>query len=278
VSDASSNSLTLDVCRQWQQSGLNVKHLSVTPPNAVTQRTTAIQVARGQYLLLLDDDVELESECVERLIAAIQSQPGVVGAMANFSNQSWPMPTICWWLYLRCVLRMAEGSWQGRVVGPLLRFGYNWPSTENQTIDWVGAGNSVVSRSAFLEVGGFSDFFLHRCTMNEDIDLALKLRRLGTLLFCPEARMAHHHASSGRVSASVAAEDDVYNRFMVLNRTVGHSALTAFSLIMSFVFIESLSNVLGSVKRCEVGQTLKLFKGRMGGIARILIELSSSQH
>ena len=76
----------------WASSGLNVRHILVHPPNAVRQRVAAIAESRGEYLLLLDDDVVLESDCVERMAEALMRDTGVVGAFADFSNQSWPMP------------------------------------------------------------------------------------------------------------------------------------------------------------------------------------------
>jgi len=46
--------------RKWSDQGLEVRHLRVSPPNAVRQRVAAIGASAGQYLLLLDDDVELD--------------------------------------------------------------------------------------------------------------------------------------------------------------------------------------------------------------------------
>jgi hypothetical protein len=84
---------------------------------------------------------------------------------------------------------------------------------------------------------GFSNFFLNRCTNCEDVDFGIKLSRLGRLVLCPGARLTHHHAGGGRLPVAVTAEDDVYNRFMVLHRTVGFSQLRSFLMIVLFVVI-----------------------------------------
>ena len=166
---------------------------------------------------------------------------------------------------------MAEGAWQGKVIGPLLRFGYRPSPVRPMPMEWLGAGNSLVRRDAYDQAGGFSDFFLHRCTMNEDVDLGLKLGRVGRIMLCPAARMAHMHAPAGRVAAAVAAEDDVHNRYLILRHTVGRSALSAFGSVCLYFAVETLSNIGGAVRRLRGGG----FIARLAGRARALIRIVS---
>ena len=74
-------------------------------------------------------------------------------------------------------------------------------------MQWLSTNNSMIRRCVYHEAGGFSNFFLHRCTINEDIDLGLKISKFGQIVFCPDARMGHFHDPVGRVSAKIAAED-----------------------------------------------------------------------
>lgn len=272
VADGSSTDDVTKVIAEprWAIGGLNVRRVAVHPPNAVRQRVAAIAESAAEYLLLLDDDVVLEPDCVEQLLAVLANQPGVVGAFADFSNQSWSMPTRAWHFYLRHVLGMEEGSWQGRVVGPLLRFGYNPAPAQVTPIEWLGTCNTMIRRTAYDQVGGFSDFFLHRCTMNEDVDLGLKISTVGTIVFCPAARMAHHHAPAGRVSAAVAAEDDLYNRYLILRRTVGRSRWHAFGLVCLFLGVETLGNLGGSLWRFQGHGFIPRLAGRLKAVGRIL--------
>ncbi len=277
VADGSSSDetekLIADVCRQL--GNLEVRRIPVQPPNAVRQRVAAIAEARGEYLLLLDDDVELESDCVEQLINLLRQDPAIVGVCADFNNQSWSMPSHAWRLYLRYALGMEEGAWQGRVVGPLLRFGYNPPPSQVMPMEWLGAGNSMIRRSAYEQAGGFSDFFLHRCTLNEDVDLGLKISKFGKLAFCPAARMGHFHAPGGRVPPMIAAEDDLYNRFLVMRRTQRRSAAAAFGLVFLYFSIETASNLGGCLRRFRTnGFGVRLY-GRLRALARILFATTS---
>jgi GT2 family glycosyltransferase len=251
--------------------GIAVQCIVVSPPNAVRQRMAAIDVSHGEYLLFLDDDVVLEPDCVQHMLAVLESSADVVAVTADFSNQSWPDPTRIWQRYLRHVLKLEREQWQGRVVGPLLRFGFNPVPTGPQPMEWLGSGSSLVPRSAFLSVGGFSDFFLHRCTINEDVDLGLKLGRAGRIMFCPDARMAHHHAPSGRVTKFLAAEDDLFNRYFVLRRTLGNHFLRAFGLVVLYFGVETISQFLGCLRRLNFRGFVAPLSGRLRAFGRILI-------
>ena len=271
VADASDGDEVAKVIadRRWLTAGLAVRRIPVQPPHAVRQRQAAIQQTTGTLLLLLDDDVVLEPGCVAAMTTGI-AQPGVVAITADFNNQPWSGPTPLWRWYLRFVRGMDEGAWQGRVIGPLLRFGYRPSPARPMPMEWLGAGNSLVRRDAFERVGGFSDFFLHRSTMNEDVDLGLKLNRVGTILMCPAARMAHTQAPSGRVSVAIAAEDDLFNRYLILRRTLGRSPLNAFGLVCLFVAVETLGNLVGSIRRRRGNGLGARLAGRSRAIARIL--------
>lgn len=254
---------------RWGREGLLLKRVVVDPPHAVRQRVAAIAQARGTLLLLLDDDVELDRECVAEMERALYGHPGAVAVMAGFTNQTWSRPTRIWRWYMRWVLGVEKEGWEGRVMGPLLRFCFPDETRQVRRIEWIGAGNSMVARSAYDAAGGFSDFFLHRSTVNEDVDLGLKLGRTGVLLYCPSARLAHFHASGGRVSTRAAAEDDLFNRYQILWKTCGRTEVESFRSCMTFWVLESLSNFLGALRRFSFRGSFQLFFGRTSAMRRI---------
>lgn len=272
IADGSSTSETASLVAEpiWQNHGLRIEHIFVSPPNAVRQRKAAIAKARGEFLLLLDDDVVLEPNCVEEMLQLMNSAPDIAGVFADLSNQAWPQPTRVWRFYLRHVLRMEEGAWQGKVIGPLLRFGYNPLPKGPMPMDWLATGNTMIRRSAYDDAGGFSSFFLHRCTMNEDVDLGLKISRLGRIFFCPAARMGHFQAHGGRVSPMNVAEDDLYNRYLVMHHTQRRSALSAFGLVLLFFTIETISNLGGCIRRLRTNGFGARTFGRVCALLRIL--------
>ena len=260
---------------KWRQAGLNLKRISILPPNAVDQRRAAIKVATGDLFLFLDDDVVLEADCVERMLDVLEANPDVVGATAHFSNQQWPKPTKLWRLYLFLSRGFRDGEWQGRVVGPLLRFGYNPIPEQPTSMEWLGTCNSLVRNVAYHQSGGFSDFFLHRSTINEDVDLSLKLTRVGRILFCPSARMAHYHAPQGRVSPAVAAEDDLFNRFCILRLTVGYGGVRSFCFVTLYSAVESISHLKAAVRCWSLREFTDPVSGHLRAFRRILRGVNS---
>lgn len=262
---------------RWRARGLVVRRIVTHPPNAVQQRVTAIAQSRGDYLLLLDDDVVLESDCVEHLLSFLEAHTETVAAIADFTNMTWPMPTRAWRFYLRHVLGLTEGAWQGRVLGPLLRFGYLPSAVTPSPMEWLATCSTMLRRSAYDRAGGFSDFFLHRSTINEDVDLGIKLARTGRLMLCPAARLAHNQASGGRLSIAAAAEDDVYNRFMIIRHTQARGSVAALGQVAVFIAVETLSNVGGALRRLEAHGFVARLWGRLSALTRATISAVASR-
>jgi GT2 family glycosyltransferase len=272
IADSSGSPEVPALVSDWRERGLAARYLHVTPANAVQQRIAAIAAATGNFLLLLDDDVVLEPPCVERLLATLDADPALVAVSADIVNASWPEATTAWQLYMRSVLGLRAGEWHGRVVGPLLRFGYPVRPSAVAPLEWFAAGHSLVRREAYEAAGGFSSFFLHRSTMNEDVDLALKMSRFGRIALEPASRAHHFHHPHGRVSIAAAAEDDLYNRYLILTRTMGRTAISGFAQALTFFVVENSSNLIGSLRRLR-------FDGvgaRLAGRSRALFRIAAS--
>ena len=271
IADASGDDrvAALAALPKWADHGLKILHLRVSPPNAVGQRIQAIARSQGDGLLLLDDDVVLEAACVAQLASALDDST-VVAAAADVTNETWPDATTAWRWYLKAI-GMRDGEWHGRVVGPLLRFGYPPHPVAIMPMEWFGTANTLMRRAVFDAAGGFSTFFLHRSTMNEDVDLSLKMARHGRIVMCPSARLEHHHHPSGRVSTFAAAEDDLFNRYLILTRTVGRSRMAAFGSVAMFFLIETASNVIGALHRGRFTGLGSRTGGRASALFRICI-------
>ena len=137
---------------------------------------------------------------------------------------------------------------------------------------WLGSGHTLIRRDAYDRAGGFSDFFLHGSTVNEDVDLGLKLGHVGTMFLCPEARMAHMHEPGGRASARIVAEDDLYNRYCVLRYTQRRSRAAAAGLTLTFFVIETLSGAAATAR----GWHANGFGARLAGRLQALIRIATS--
>jgi GT2 family glycosyltransferase len=134
-----------------------------------------IRVAKGQLIVLLDDDME---PVLEFLTAHLQahrqgSRLGVVGAVPVFLTQSSPP-----------VVRYI-GVKFNRHLENLARPGYRFRLRDFYT------GNFSIRREVLLEVGAFDEAFA--VYGNEDLELSVRLARAGVQLVYSSEALAQQH-------------------------------------------------------------------------------------
>jgi len=164
----------------------------------------AFNVASGRKILFLNPDTEIEGHAVETLNHCLDSMSnaGIVGAKLLNSDRSvqtsciQAFPTILNQFLDSDVLRNIyprAGMWG---TGPLLTEG-NAP----EEVDAVSGACLMVKRSVFESIGMFStDYFMY----SEDVDLCLKVRKVGLhTYYIPSAVVVHHGgASSSQISVN----------------------------------------------------------------------------
>jgi GT2 family glycosyltransferase len=141
-------------------------------------------LARGEFLVLLHDDVEVEPGWLEALVTACQSDPriGAVGSLVlNFDGG------------------VQAAGWEllpdGRTRPP-------WGAGEPPDAITVGAGAArpvdycpscslLVRAASWDEVGGADERLFPAYYV--DVDLCLALRAHGKLVLCEPRSMVHHH-------------------------------------------------------------------------------------
>lgn len=189
----------------------------------------AFEIARGDYLLLLNPDAELERSSISRLVAFLRETPGGIGAAPTIlgpgrSESCGMQPGLRSMLgHYFFINRVASFSvtspWRGFAI-PRER------SRGPVAVGWASAAVLLLRANDVRAVGGFDEsMFLY----GEDIELCERLGRRGTLWLVPEAT-AHHliAGSQGRVTTRwTDALDRLYAR-----RT-GRFQLAAFDLAMA---------------------------------------------
>lgn len=83
-------------------------------------------------------------------------------------------------------------------------------------VDYLEACNMSVKRREAIDVGGFDSVFTKTGEWCE-VDLALRLKRVGRLVFSPEARLEHRPSTSGIFSSRLSTKHRFEN-FMVFQR------------------------------------------------------------
>lgn len=137
-------------------------------------RNLGAQRARGEIVLFTDSDCEPVPTWIETMVAPFQRDPEVVGV---------------------------KGAYLSRQREPLARFTqveveerYD-RMARRETIDFIDTYAAGYRRDVFLAYGGFDETLPEV----EDQDLSFRLARAGKkMLFVPEARVYHVHATSVR--------------------------------------------------------------------------------
>lgn len=154
-------------------------------------RNRAMQIADGDVWLFLDDDVVLEPEFIEALVAAYREHPDAVGVSGIITNYARPrIGYRLWsWAFMRGPFRDERQPiyWRAdelRNSPPIRvhRFGGGLMSFRAQAIREISFDEELL---------GVSD--------GEDVDFCLRLGPNAKLLIAPRARLAHYHSPAGRL-------------------------------------------------------------------------------
>lgn len=149
-----------------------------------------LRVARGQLILLLNDDAFVEAGFIETLLTAMEQYPEASAASAILTFDHRPELVASAGIQLRRDA-VALDLWPCRRVAEL-------PDTV-QEIFGASAGAALYRRSALDEIGGVvPEFFAYL----EDVDIALRLRLRGhRTIVVPQARARHvYSATAGQGS------------------------------------------------------------------------------
>jgi O-antigen biosynthesis protein len=154
----------------------------------------AARHARGEYLVLLNDDTEVEPRWLEALVEAADAHPyaGAVGSRMLFPDGRLQEAGSAIW---------SDGttSPRGRGLPPGSR-----AFSALEPVDYCSASSLLVRRRTWDAVGGFDEEYAP--AYYEDTDLCLAIAERGErVLYQPLSRVLHHESSSS---------DDSFKRFL----------------------------------------------------------------
>lgn len=200
---------------------------------------SALKYCSGKFILFLNNDIELEKNCLSELLKAIRSSKEVAMAaprLVNFHDKS---------------LR-SGGTW----VSKAFYSGHIKSNGDEKTKNIPYMGIGLIDR-VVIDMFGYlfdNDYFIYA----EDLDLGLRLRLLGlNTIFAPNAVVYHLHAATMEKTKG-------YKRTFLMERNL----LTTFFKILSF---KSILIWLPYALMLRIIAVLKDFAALkfMSGIARI---------
>jgi GT2 family glycosyltransferase len=163
-----------------------IKSIAAKGVGVVGSMNSCLAEAKGHLIGLVDDDVELPPEWLERMIYHLENHPDVLGVGARDFLQDHP-------IMRRSEPRISDVGrlyWFGRVTGNHYR-GKGGP----RKVDLL-RGSNCLYRGAFLKSVGFDESLRGQgAQVHWELALALQVRQQGKRLFYdPEIEVLHHAA------------------------------------------------------------------------------------
>ncbi len=161
------------------------------PYNYSAINNFAAQLAKGDYLLLLNNDtVIIQDQWLERMLNHGQREEvGIVGARLVFPNQTLQHAGV--------ILGMGAFGVADHphISLPMMTPGYMNRAQVVQNFSAVTAACMLIRKSVFFEVGGLDE--VNFKVLFNDVDLCLKVRERGyKIVWTPYATVVHHGSSS----------------------------------------------------------------------------------
>ncbi len=161
------------------------------PFNFSALNNSAIKLARGEIVGLLNNDIEVISpDWLSEMVAhALRPEVGAVGARLWYPEETLQHAGV--------VLGMGLGRVAGHVHGHLPRHnnGYFGRASVTQEFSAVTAACLVIRKAVYEEVGGFNESDLQ--VAFNDIDFCLRLGKAGySNIWTPYAELYHHESAT----------------------------------------------------------------------------------
>lgn len=139
-------------------------------------RNHGIALAKGEFILMLDDDCEAKENWVRTFIRYMRKNPEMVAAGGTIL--SGPSQTFVQrYIDFKNLLRKPVHDTNGRIIALI-------------------TANACFRKSTIEKVDGFREDLSY--SGGEDLDLSYRCRRLGGLSYCEDAIVYHYHRSSVR--------------------------------------------------------------------------------
>jgi GT2 family glycosyltransferase len=188
-------------------------------------------LAASDYVLLLNTDAFIMPECIEKLVATLQSDSkiGVVGpkilnedGTLQPSVHPFPGP-------VRAIL---EYWWLERLFRPGTPFGSyrKWSYSQQADVPWLIGACMLVRKSVITETAGFSrEFFMYA----EETDWQKRISDNGwRIVFTPGAECIHLGGASGGIADLKVRSEFFKSQDVYLRKHSGTLGLVFFRIVL----------------------------------------------
>lgn len=248
-----------------------VRYLRKTGGTAI-QRNAGIELAAGNFVALVDDDVRLQESFLRAIVDVFTSDTaqkigGIVGYRTggHFSVETsarWK-----WYKRLRLLTTFEPGRYDFNCGYPINN--YLQPPFEGvRQVDFMTTACAVWRRQVFEEGLRFHPFFTDYGVL-EDAHFSLRAGRRWELLQCGEALCEELNSPNGRVNRRRIGYKCVVNYYFVFQDVVKPLSTAQkfrFWRYQSFEFLRVAASAIRRRRRCDLEEIL----GRIEGVFAVL--------
>jgi glycosyltransferase involved in cell wall biosynthesis len=269
VVDGSEDTDTKDLChREVPGLATQIKHYTATAVGAATQRNQAMSHVTQETILLMDDDILLEPECLARLWAALNSDANMGGVNAMITNQRYLPPGRVSRTLFQFLHGQLEISYAGKCIGPALNLlPEDKPDLpEIVPVEWLNTTCTIYRREA-LPNPPFPSHFTGYSLM-EDVTLSLVVGKTWKLANARTARIFHDsQPGEHKNNPAVLAKMELVNRHYVMTQILHRQHPTDYfklAILQGFGVVAALQTLKG-------WQSLPtILQGNLAAIAQII--------
>jgi glycosyltransferase involved in cell wall biosynthesis len=232
-----------------------------SPKGLTLQRNNAVNIAKGDIIVFLDDDVLLEKEFIREIKKFFNQYEYAGGAAGVLTNSKQFTAGLGW--RLKQKLKIIDSSEPGRFLGcgettPL-------PGKELkgvQRVDYLPGGVTAWRKSVFDEFR--HSFFFTDYGLGEDKYFSLCVGKKYELYICGSAYAEHFHREGTRPHNLKLGFYNIYNHYFIVRECI--NASFKHIKFFSFHIIDALNDLLTWPFRQEKKKTLTTGIGRTFGI------------
>ena len=236
------------------------------------QRNAGIDIAAGDFIALIDDDVRPEDDFLERIVEVFNSgSADKVGGVVGYRGGGHFTPDEAarwrWYRRLKLLTTFEPGRYDFKCGYPINN--YLQPPFEGvRPVDFMTTACAVWRRQVFDDGFRFDPFFRDFGVL-EDAHFSLRAGRTWQLLQCGDARCKELNSPNGRVSRRRIGYKCVVNYYFVFQDLVSPLSAAHKFRFWRYQSFELLRIVASAVRRRRKSDLQEVL-GRLEGAFAIL--------
>jgi glycosyltransferase involved in cell wall biosynthesis len=234
ITDGSDNDETAVICSTKVSKLITqIRYYRATEIGAAAQRNQALEHACQAVIWLMDDDILLEPDCLQRLWDALQSDPDLGGVNAMIMNQRYLPPGRVSQSLFHFLHGQSEVSYAGKCIGPAVNLlPEDRPDLPDVVpVEWLNTTCTLYRREA-LPQPMFSAFFTGYSLM-EDVTLSLLVGKHWNLANARTAKIFHDsQPGDHKNNVRSLARMELVNRHYVMTQILERRQISDYGKLL----------------------------------------------